>query len=123
MRKNIALIAHNAKKPAIRSWVREHLALLRRHNLFATAATGQLVREEGLEVVCFAPGPYGGDQQVGAEIVRGNIDMLFFFRDPLTAQPHEPDINALLRIGDVHDILMDTNEKTADVLIHCLDEE
>lgn len=113
----IALVAHDAKKTALIAWVKRHRDILKNYNLVATAHTGHLVQEEGLPVHCFNPGPLGGDQEVGAQIVQGHIDLLVFFRDPLTVQPHEPDINAVLRVCDVHNVLVATNEATADVLI------
>lgn len=114
------MIAHDAKKAALATWLQEHRHILTQCHLLATAHTAQLVRQAGLDVTSFASGPEGGDQQIGAEIVRGQVDLLVFFRDPLTAQPHEPDINALLRVCDVHDILAATNERTAHVLVRAL---
>lgn len=119
----VALIAHDAQKPTLVAWVREHRHILARCKLMATAHTARLLCEEGLAVKQFAAGPYGGDQQIGAEIVQGRVDLLVFLRDPLTPQPHEPDISALLRVCDVHNILVATNERTAHVLVQALAKE
>jgi methylglyoxal synthase len=95
--------------------------ILSKHNLVATGTTGSLVIEAtGLNVHRFLSGPQGGDQQIGARIAYNEIDLVLFFRDPLTAQPHEPDVNALLRLCDVHNIPLATNVATAEVLIQGL---
>lgn len=112
--KTIALIAHDRKKQEIVTFVRAHRELLARHRLVATATTGALVAEEvGLEVTRYLSGPLGGDLQIGARIAAQEIDLVIFLRDPLTAQPHEPDITALLRVCDVHNVPVATNEATA----------
>jgi methylglyoxal synthase len=117
-RKRITLIAHDNKKPELLRWARRHLDTLSRHELYATGTTGaMLTRELGLEVHCFRSGPLGGDQQVGAAIVEGRIDLLVFFWDPLEPQPHDVDVKALLRIAVVYDIPTASNRASADFLI------
>ncbi|MEG0833773.1 MAG: methylglyoxal synthase [Oscillospiraceae bacterium] len=116
--KNIALIAHDNLKGAMIEWCRTNKALLERHFLVGTGTTAQRISEEtGLPVRGFNSGPLGGDQQIGARIVEGKIDILIFFSDPLSAHPHDPDVKALLRIAQVFDIPMANNEATADFLI------
>lgn len=117
----VALIAHDAKKADLIAFVQKHTEVLGRCRLLATEATGQMLKEHaGLEVTCFLPGPLGGDVQIGAEIIAGRIDALIFLRDPLTAQPHEPDITALLRVCDVHNVPVATNLASARILLMAL---
>ena len=98
----IALIAHDKKKADIIKFAVENKEFLAKHTLYATGTTGRLIMENtGLDVHCFKSGPLGGDQEIGAQVANGKLDMVFFFRDPLTSQPHEPDISALLRLCDV----------------------
>lgn len=121
--RTIALIAHDAKKNAIVSLVQKHRHLLARYELIATGTTGKLIAEKtGLTVTGMLSGPLGGDQQIGARIAGHKVDMVIFLRDPLTAQPHEPDITALLRVCDVHNVPLATNEGTADILFRYLEE-
>ena len=117
-RHEIALIAHDEKKDDLVAFVRKHLDQLNRCHLVATLTTGTLLREEvGIHVDTVASGPQGGDLQIGARIVDGFIDAVIFFRDPLTAHPHEPDIQAVLKVCDVHDIPLATNPASADLLL------
>lgn len=119
--KTIALIAHDKKKDEMLDFVRQHQEILAAHRLIATATTGRLVHERaGLAVKTFLSGPLGGDQQIGALVATEQVDLVVFLRDPLTAQPHEPDISALLRICDVHNIPLATNRKSAHILLQSL---
>jgi methylglyoxal synthase len=116
--RRIALIAHDNKKRDMREWARFNRALLVEHALFATATTGRILQDElGLDVTCFRSGPYGGDQQIGARIAEGEIDLLVFFWDPLEPHPHDPDVKALLRVAVVCNIPVACNRATADFMI------
>jgi methylglyoxal synthase len=116
--RRIALIAHDNKKKDMREWARHNRHLLVEHELFATATTGRIMQNElGLDVTCFRSGPYGGDQQIGARIAEGEIDLLVFFWDPLEPHPHDPDVKALLRIAVVCNIPVACNRATADFMI------
>ena len=117
--KNIALIAHDGKKQEMLQWCIENRKILKKHHLCGTGTTARMIPEQaGLSVKGYNSGPLGGDQQVGAKIVEGQIDMVIFFSDPLTAQPHDPDVKALLRIAQVYDIPIANNKATADFLMH-----
>ncbi|HLQ72147.1 MAG TPA: methylglyoxal synthase [Bacillota bacterium] len=119
---NIALIAHDKKKQDMISFSIAYKHILRRHQLFATGTTGKKVEEAtDLPVTCFQSGPLGGDQQIGAHIANNKMDIVIFFRDPLTAQPHEPDVSALMRLCDVHLIPLATNLAAAEIIIHGLE--
>ena len=119
---NIALIAHDQKKELMVDFCIAYKAILAKHNLCATGTTGSLIIEAtGLDVNLFLSGPQGGDQQIGARIAYNEIDLVLFFRDPLTAQPHEPDVSALFRLCDVHNIPLATNSATAEVMIRGLE--
>ncbi|MDA8194342.1 MAG: methylglyoxal synthase [Thermaerobacter sp.] len=114
----IGLIAHDTKKEPMVDFVAQYRERFARHELWATGHTGQLLAERiGLAVHCLMPGPLGGDQQMGSRIAQGEIDMLFFLRDPLFAHPHEPDVAALLRLCDVRPIPVATNPATAQSLV------
>jgi methylglyoxal synthase len=117
-KKKIALIAHDDRKKDLIEWAEFNKLTLARHNLFATGTTGRLLFEElGLEVTSFRSGPLGGDEQIGANIVEGNIDFMIFFWDPMSSHPHDPDVKALLRIGVLYNIPMACNRSTADFMI------
>lgn len=116
--KTLALIAHDQKKAEIVSWAMKNKESLARFNLCGTGTTAKLVGDAtGLEVKRYLSGPLGGDQQIGAKIAEGEIDAVVFFWDPLNAQPHDPDVKALLRIAVVYDIPIATNTATANYVI------
>jgi len=119
----IALIAHDEEKPKLVAFVREHWETLAAADLVATGTTGgRIVEETGLAVDRKRSGPLGGDLQIGAEVADETCDAVIFLRDPQTAQPHEPDISALMRICDVHDVPLATNLASADALVASLPE-
>ncbi|MBE7013048.1 MAG: methylglyoxal synthase [Ruminococcaceae bacterium] len=119
---NIALIAHDKKKELMVQFCIAYTSILSDHTLFATGTTGGLVADAtGLKVHRFLSGPQGGDQQIGARIAYNEIDLVLFFRDPLTYQPQEPEVSGLIRLCDVHNIPLATNVATAEVLIHGLE--
>ncbi|AIF43586.1 methylglyoxal synthase [Virgibacillus sp. SK37] len=119
---NIALIAHDKKKQKIIDFSIAYQHILKQHHLFATGTTGTMIMEAtGLTVHLFQSGPLGGDQQIGALIANEEMDMVIFFRDPLTAQPHEPDVSALMRLCDVHDIPLATNIAASEIFIRGLE--
>lgn len=114
----IALIAHDKRKDALVTFVQENESFFHQHELFSTGTTGLRVMEKTtLKVYRFQSGPLGGDQEIGALIAKGKMDAIFFFRDPLTAQPHEPDVNALLRLCDVFHVPVETNIQTAKAVV------
>lgn len=119
---NIALIAHDKKKEDMIQFALAYKHPLDKHHLYATGTTGRKVAEHtGLPVQCVKSGPLGGDQQIGALIAENKMDLVLFFRDPLTAQPHEPDIIALLRLCDVYQIPLATNMATAEMMLRSMD--
>lgn len=114
----LALIAHDGKKDAMIALAGDYLPLLRRCTLMATGTTGtRLAAAHGLVVERMLSGPMGGDLQIGARLAAGDLDGVIFLRDPMTPQPHEPDINALVRACDVHDVPCATNVATARLLL------
>ena len=114
----IALIAHDKKKDEMLDFAGNHKELLAKFHLVATRTTGTQLKEKlGLEVETMMSGPLGGDQQIGALVATEKVQYVIFLRDPLTSQPHEPDINALLRLCDVHNIPLATNRKSGHILI------
>ena len=116
--KKIALIAHDNRKEALINWAEENKEELSHHELCGTGTTAKLISEKtGLKVQGFKSGPMGGDQQIGAEIVNGEIDIMIFFWDPLTSQPHDPDVKALLRIAVLYDVAVAMSKSTADFLL------
>ncbi len=116
--KNIALIAHDGKKDELINWCKQHRDILANHKLCGTGTTARLITmNTDLPVKGYSSGPLGGDQQIGAKVVEGVIDFIVFFSDPLEAQPHDPDIKALLRIAQVYDIPIANNKSTADFMI------
>lgn len=116
--KKIALIAHDGMKKELIQWCDDNKDILKKHFLCGTGTTAKMVAEAtGLPVKGYHSGPLGGDQQIGAQIVEGNIDFVIFFSDPLTAQPHDPDVKALLRIAQLYDVPIANNKATADFMI------
>ncbi len=116
--KNIALIAHDGKKQELLDWCDWNKEILAGHFLCGTGTTARMITDRtGLPVRGYNSGPLGGDQQIGAKIVEGGIDFVVFFSDPLCAQPHDPDVKALLRIAIVYDIPIATNRASADFMI------
>ncbi|HEY8417011.1 MAG TPA: methylglyoxal synthase [Limnochordales bacterium] len=121
--RTVALIAHDKKKADIVEFARRRRDVLARFRLIATGTTGKVIAEAtGLHIERVLSGPYGGDQQIGARVAAGEVDAVLFLRDPLTAQPHEPDITALLRVCDVHNVPLATNLATAELIIAALGE-
>ena len=117
--KNIALIAHDGKKQEMLKWCEDNKEILKKHKLCGTGTTARMITDNvGLQVKGYNSGPLGGDQQIGAKIVEGRIDIVIFFSDPLAAQPHDPDVKALLRIAQVYDIPIANNIATADFIIN-----
>lgn len=117
-KKVIALIAHDGKKAEMVEWAVKNKDKLKDYSLCGTGNTSRRVAEAtGLDVKSFLSGPLGGDQQIGAKVAEGAIDAIVFFCDPLTAQPHDPDVRALLRIAVVYDVPIATNKSTADCLL------
>ena len=120
----VALVAHDAKTPALVAFVKRHRACFKDWELLATALTGEAVRDAtGLRVRTVLDAPRGGDLQIGAEMASGEIDALIFLRDPLTAGPHEPDVAALLRVADVHSVAVATNLASAECLVRAFSPE
>ncbi len=116
--KTVALIAHDNKKDEMIGFARTHKDVLERYNLIATGTTGsRLIENVGLSVTCMLSGPLGGDAQIAALVAEGKIEAVFFFIDPLDKHPHDPDINTLLRICNVHNVPLATNPATASFVI------
>lgn len=117
-RKTLALIAHDGKKADMIAFAMEYKAVLTRYELVATKTTGQLLHDKcGLPIRQMLSGPMGGDAQIAGQVAEGKIEAVFFFVDPLTANPHDPDIQGLLRICNVHDVPLATNAATASFII------
>lgn len=117
----IALIAHDKKKDNMIALAIKYKETLAQHELYATGTTGTLVMgETGLKIKRMKSGPLGGDQQIGSMVAEGKLDLIIFLRDPLTSQPHEPDVSALLRLCDVQSIPLATNVKSAEIMLDAL---
>lgn len=122
--KRIALIAHDNMKPVMIEWCQKHKETLSHHFLCGTGTTASKINEAtNLPVKAYLSGPLGGDQQIGAKVAAGEIDIIIFFSDPLTAMPHDPDVKALLRIAQVYDIPMANNKATANCILKSLNSE
>lgn len=118
----IALIAHDQKKNEMVNFAIAYEHIFADYTLFATGTTGQRIMDEtNLSIHRLMSGPLGGDQQIGAMLAKGELDLILFFRDPLTAQPHEPDVSALLRLCDVYSIPLATNSGTAELLLRAVE--
>ena len=121
MAKRIALIAHDNMKPKMIEWCKDNYEALSHHFLCGTGTTSSKITEAtGLPVKAYLSGPLGGDQQIGARVAVGEIDVIIFFSDPLTAMPHDPDVKALLRIAQVYDIPIANNVATANCILKAL---
>ena len=117
----IALIAHDKKKNEIIEIAKKYKDVLADHELYATGTTGTLIMgETGLAIHRMKSGPLGGDQQIGAMLAEGKLDLIIFLRDPLTAQPHEPDVSALMRLSDVQRIPLATNASSAEIMFEAM---
>ncbi|MCR3907008.1 MAG: methylglyoxal synthase [Tenericutes bacterium] len=117
----IALIAHDKKKADLLAFVQQNLEIFKKHDLYATGTTGSIINSHTkLHINLKKSGPMGGDQEIGSMVANGKLDMIFFFRDPLTAQPHEPDVSALLRLSDVYQIPLATNIETAKLFVEAV---
>lgn len=117
----IALIAHDKKKDDIIKLAIKYKDVLKEHKLFATGTTGSLIMAEtGLDIIRMKSGPLGGDQQIGSMIADGELDLVIFLRDPLTSQPHEPDVSALMRLCEVRNIPLATNKTSAAIMLKAL---
>ena len=124
MAERIALVAHDKKKDDLIKFAQNHESILKKYELIATGTTGRKLNQNtNLEVIRMASGPLGGDQQIGAQITDNLLKAVIFLRDPLTAQPHEPDVSALLRVCDVHNVPLATNLATADMILESLKNE
>lgn len=117
--KHIALVAHDAKKAELIYWVKTHEAALAPHRLYATGTTGAMIGKAcpDLKITLLKSGPLGGDQQIGAKIAEGELDILIFFIDPLSPHPHEADVRALTRLSTLYEVAMAANRATADFLV------
>jgi len=119
---NIGLVAHDARKKLMQNFCIAYQGILNKHHLFATATTGQLVESvTNLNIHKYLAGHLGGQQQIGAQIEQNEMDLLIFFRDPLTPLSHEPDVNNIVKLCDIYNIPMATNIATAEALILALD--
>ena len=119
---NIGLIAHDSKKTLMQNFCIAYRGILNKHNLYATGTTGRLIEEvTNLSVHKYLAGPLGGKQQLGAQIAQNNIDALIFLRDPTDAKSHEPDVNDVIKLCDMHNIPMASNLATAELIVMALD--
>lgn len=120
----IAVIAHDQRKPEMLEFVRKHLPFFQKQTLVATGHTGRMIQEIlGVPVECVVHGPDGGDLIIGGRVAEGKVQAVLFFRDPLTAQPHEPDVTALMRVCDVHRVPLATNLGTAEAVVEMFERQ
>lgn len=118
MAKTLAIVAHDEKKKDVLEWAKRHQEKLRHYKIIGTGSTGTMLRDKvGLDVQSVKSGPLGGDAQIGAMVVEGKIDGVIFIVDPMSSQPHEPDINALLRLCNLTNVPLATNMASADLMI------
>jgi methylglyoxal synthase len=120
IKKRVGLVAHDGRKKDLMEWVKFNEGTLSRHQLFATGTTGHLLMQAcpSLDITCFKSGPLGGDQQLGALIAEGGLDVLIFLTDPMTSQPHDVDVKALTRLSTVYNIVLAMTRSTADFVIN-----
>ena len=118
-RLNIGLVAHDAMKTTLSSWVSKHQEKLKNHRFYATGTTAKVISKAhpDLNITALKSGPLGGDQQLGALICDDKLDVLFFFQDPMTAQPHDVDVKALVRMSTLYNIALACNQATADLIV------
>lgn len=117
-KKTIALIAHDGKKADLLDFVTKNVKKLQRYRLIATKTTGRLISDKlGLSVRCYSSGPYGGDAEIAAQVVNGDVHAVIFITDPLNAHPHDPDIHTLMRVCNVHDVPLALNIATANMIV------
>ena len=116
-RMQIALISHDGKKPEMVSFVLRNKKFLAGCDIYATGTTGKHIAAEGIEVIRLLSGPHGGDAQIGAMLAVGKIDVVIFFRDPMDKHPHEPDVQMLMRLCDVHNVPLATNPKAGNLIL------
>jgi methylglyoxal synthase len=113
----VSLIAHDGKKPEMVSFVLRHKEILSKCELYATGTTGGLIEREGFTIKKFLSGPKGGDAQIASLMAEGKMDVVIFFRDALEKHPHEPDVQMLLRLADVHNVALATNPRSANYIL------
>ena len=118
--RSIALIAHDGKKLDMASFIFKHHAVLTHFTLYATKTTGTYIERDGIPVIKLLSGPQGGDAQIAAMVAEEKLDAVLFFRDPLNAHPHEPDVQMLMRVCDVHNVPLATNPATATMILDTL---
>ncbi|AUG51535.1 methylglyoxal synthase [Thalassospira marina] len=116
---SIGLVAHDRRKPEMADWLEQHIAAFTDYKIYATGTTGRVLQERfpKLDIVALKSGPFGGDQQLGSMIAHGQLQAMFFFTDPMTPQPHDVDVRALIRLANMYEVPIACNRSTADLLI------